>query len=101
MPNNDYKINYDDAAGGVNTINKTSEGINEIVEKTDKNMQSTLDSEIFSGPLADYALNTWDRIKELAQNNSNDVARSGRSLNNISEAYHQTDQESGERAGNV
>ena len=41
MQSNDYKIDYNDASSGVNTINKTSEEISNIVNKTDRNMQST------------------------------------------------------------
>ncbi len=101
MPNNDYKIDYNDAASGVNTINKNSEGINEIVRNTDQNMKSALDSDALSGPLADYAQNTWNAIRTLAERNSRNIATSGRSLNTISEAYQDSDEKVGDSLGKV
>ncbi len=101
MSNNDYKIDYNDASSGINTLNKTSEGINEIVDKTDRNMNSTFDTELFSGPLSNYCQNTWNAIKTVAQANSKNISTSGRSLNNISEVYQKSDQEVGESVGKV
>lgn len=101
MPNNDYKTNYEDTAIGVSTINNNSESINEIVKKTDQNIKNTLDSDMFSGPLADYAQNTWDAIRTIADKNSNNIATSGRSLNTINETYQESDDNAREELGKV
>ena len=98
---NDYKIDYEDSASGVQTINKTSEGINDIIQNTDKNMNSTFDKEVFSGPLADYCQSNWEDIKRMAMQNSNSIAESGRSLNTITESYIDADDKVGESVGNV
>ncbi|MBR4694181.1 MAG: hypothetical protein IKP07_05155 [Bacilli bacterium] len=96
----DYKIDYNDSADGVNTINKTSQGINDIIEQTNKNMNDTFDKDVFSGPLADYCQGNWEEIKRLAMKNSNNIAESGRVLNAMTESYKDSDDRVGESVGN-
>ena len=101
MSGNAYDVNYDDLNSSTQTLNKTSEEMNRILEKAGKLMNETCGGDIFTGPAADYSLNTWNQVNNITQKTSNDYVTTGTSLNNINEYYQQTDDEVGKKAGDI
>lgn len=101
MANNAYDVNYDDLTSSTQTLNKTSEEMNRILEKASQIMNETCGGEIFKGPAADYSLNTWNQVSNITQKTNNSYVATGNSLNNINEYYQQTDEEVGEKAGDI
>ncbi len=101
MANNDYNVDYNDLNSGSRTINKNANEINSIIDKVNREVDLVCDSSSFSGPVADYCLNTWKSIKVTTNKDTQNIASSAVSLDKINEVYQQSDAQVGNDVGDV
>lgn len=98
---NAYDVNYNDLNSGTNTLNKTSEEMNQILEKASKLMSETCEGDIFRGPAANHTFNVWNEINKDATHTSENYVRTANSLEKMNTYYQETDKEVGEKAGGI
>mgnify|MGYP002620553957 CR=1 FL=1 len=101
MAGHDYDVNYNDLASGANTLTKTAEEMNTILEKANKLMGETCEGDIFKGPAANYSMNAWNMVRNETQRTSNELVRTSNTVNTMNEYYQETDEKVGESVGKV
>ena len=99
--NVEYDANYQDLQQGNNDIVKTVNSINDSINNANKIANELNSESSFSGPIADYCLNTWNNIQNITINDNSNLVSSAHTINNINTNYQVNDKETGESVGNV
>ena len=89
--NTTFGVTYADLEAGSNDIVNTVSSINESIDNANRIVTDINNEGTFSGPLADYCLNVWNRVQNITIDHTELLSNSSNTLSNVGSNYEITD----------